>query len=61
MEELDGSSLGKRAASRTVLERQTRAGESPVGDDGSAPVMTDREYRPTRDMGWEAGGTTPQG
>ena len=60
-EEVDPSSLGWVNVSRTVLERQTAAGESPVGDDGSAPVMSDREYRPTRDIGWEAGGTTSQG
>ncbi len=54
-------SLGWGSVSRTVLERQTRAGESPVGDDAIPPVMQNREYRPTRDIGWEAGGTTSQG
>ena len=32
MEEIDVSSLGWRAVSRSVLERRTTAGESPVGD-----------------------------
>jgi hypothetical protein len=47
--------------SRTLLERATEAGESPVGDAGQGGVMWDREYCPTREIGWEAGWTTIQG
>jgi hypothetical protein len=47
--------------SRRLLERVARAGESPVGDGMALRVQTLREYRPTRDIGWEAGGTTSQG
>ena len=61
MEGATEPSLGRAAVSRSVLERRTAAGESPVGDDGGAPVMPEREYCPTRDMGWEAGRTTAQG
>ena len=46
---------------RRVLERHTAEGESPVVDDARSPVIAKREYRPTRDIGWEAGGTTSQG
>ena len=47
--------------SRTLLERVAGAGESPVGDVVASDVQTRREYRPTREIGWEAGGTTSQG
>ena len=47
--------------SRTVLERPTGAGESPVGDDGVGAVTVEREYRRTRDIRREAGSTTAQG
>ena len=40
------------------LERPARDGESPVGEaENSEP---DPEYRGTREILWEAGGTTPQ-
>ena len=61
MEKIDVFSLGWRAVSRSVLERRTRAGESPVGDVYQTGVQCLREYRPTREIGWEAGGTTSQG
>jgi hypothetical protein len=47
--------------SRTLLERGAKAGESPVGDVPQRDVDPSREYRPTREIGWEAGGTTSQG
>ena len=47
--------------SRTLLERVVGEGENPVGDVGSSDVQIMREYRPTREIGWEAGGTTSQG
>ena len=47
--------------SGTLLERVARAGESPVGDVCQTGVQCLREYRPTREIGWEAGGTTSQG
>ncbi len=47
--------------SGTLLERVARAGESPVGDVCLTDVHGSREYRPTREIGWEAGGTTSQG
>jgi hypothetical protein len=50
-----------RSDSRTPLERAAGAGESPVGDVGCWAVHRDREYCPTRDIGWEAGPTTAQG
>jgi hypothetical protein len=50
-----------RQYSRTPLERVAAAGESPVGDVLVAGVDGFREYRPTREIGWEAGGTTSQG
>ena len=54
-------SLGRTDVRRRVLERHTAEGESPVVDDDRSPVVGKREYRPTRDIGWEAGGTTSQG
>ena len=40
------------------LERSVREGDNPVGEvDNSKP---DPEYRGTREILWEAGGTTPQ-
>ena len=47
--------------SRTPLERVVAEGENPVGDVECGSVDIEREYRPTREIGWEAGGTTPQG
>ena len=41
------------------LESRSREGERPVGEgDNREPVP---EYRGTREILWEAGGTTPQG
>ena len=49
---------GRRYASGTWKECQTREGESPVREaDNSEPVP---EYRGTREILWEAGGPTPQ-
>ena len=42
------------------LGRPTAAGESPVGD-GDAVAGTIPEYHGTREILWEAGGTTLQG
>lgn len=61
MESFAQDSLGWVNVRRSVLERRTKAGESPVVDDVAPPVIGKREYRPTRDIGWEAGGTTSQG
>ena len=41
-----------------VLERTTRDGDSPVGEVENSKL--DPEYRGTREILWEAGGTTPQ-
>ncbi len=49
------------AHSRTPLERVVEEGENPVGDVWRWSVDRTREYRPTREIGWEAGGTTSQG
>ncbi len=57
----DGSLAQERSLSRTLLERATRQGESPVGDGWDVRVIWEREYCPTRDIGWEAGWTTIQG
>jgi hypothetical protein len=43
-----------------TLESVTRAGESPVENDALA-VGWDPEYHETREILWEAGGTTLQG
>ena len=43
-----------------TLEGVTREGESPVKDDCGA-VGWDPEYHETREILWEAGGTTLQG
>ena len=40
------------------LERSDGEGEIPVGEVESSEV--DPEYRGTREILWEAGGTTPQ-
>ena len=40
------------------MESATRAGDSPVGEDGRGQMTP--EYRGTREIPWEAGGTTPQ-
>ena len=50
-----------KPSSRTPLERVVEEGENPVGDVRFWSVDIGREYRPTREIGWEAGGTTPQG
>ena len=46
--------------SRTLQERGTVEGDSPVGENFQAPV-TDLEYHGTREILWEAGRTTSQG
>jgi hypothetical protein len=59
-----GSSPGRvtnRSATRTPLEGATAGGESPVGDAWGAGVRVEREYHPTRGIGWETGSTTAQG
>ena len=59
----DASPLTKcrnQSASRTLLERVARDGESPVGDGGLAWSVA-REYHGTRETLWEAGRTTFQG
>ena len=48
----------KWRASRSVLESTAGDGESPVGEAGSRAMVP--EYRGTREILWEAGGTTPQ-
>ena len=40
------------------LERRTEEGESPVGEGEDREQVP--EYRGTREILWEAGGTTPQ-
>jgi hypothetical protein len=57
----DGPLAQDSVRSRTLLERATGAGESPVGDAWRMRVMEEREYCPTRGIGWEAGWTTIQG
>ena len=41
-----------------VLERDTKEGDSPVGEGDNRYQVP--EYRGTREILWEAGGTTPQ-
>jgi hypothetical protein len=53
-----GKSSGR---SRRLLERAAAAGESPVGDAVRWGVPLVRKYHRTRDIWWEAGGTTLQG
>ena len=57
----DGPLAQDALRSRTLLERVTKKGESPVGDACVMRVMWEREYCPTRGIGWEAGWTTIQG
>ena len=57
----DGPLAEDQRHSRTLLERVTRQGESPVGDVCVVTVIWNREYCPTRGIGWEAGWTTIQG
>ena len=45
-------------ATRTPKESGTRDGNSPVAEAGVG--QTTPEYRGTREILWEAGGTTPQ-
>ena len=45
-------------ASRIDLESSTKAGDSPVGEARVRQMVP--EYRGTREILWEAGGTTPQ-
>lgn len=52
---------GRMGHSRTPLERVVGEGENPVGDVIWLAVDALREYRPTREIGWEAGSTTTQG
>ena len=40
------------------LERSAKEGDSPVGEVENSQL--DPEYRGTREILWEAGGTTPQ-
>ena len=47
-----------RIAEPKGLERPDKEGEIPVGEGDSSEV--DPEYRGTREILWEAGGTTPQ-
>ena len=47
--------------SRRSLERPIREGESPVGETCSDFLETVPEYRGTRAIPWEAGGTILQG
>ncbi len=65
LNDADGGGNGPLAQdlshSRTLLERVTRQGESPVGDVWRVRVICNREYCPTRGIGWEAGWTTIQG
>ena len=49
-----------RMGSRTLLEGAIGEGENPVGETHAARPGI-REYRGTRDIPWEAGGTTLQG
>ena len=46
---------------RTLLERATGAGESPVAGPERPGVRHEREYHRTRGIWWEAGAPTPQG
>ena len=48
----------KKNATRTPKESGTRDGNSPVAEAGDG--QTTPEYRGTREILWEAGGTTPQ-
>ena len=41
-----------------TLESVTREGDSPVGEAEDSQLVP--EYRGTREILWEAGGTTPQ-
>ena len=50
----------KLTASRTLQERGTIEGDSPVDESGQTPV-DDLEYHGTREILWEAGRTTSQG
>ena len=47
-----------RIADLNRLERRTEEGERPVGEGDDREQ--DPEYRGTREILWEAGGTTPQ-
>ena len=40
------------------LERSVREGDNPVGEGDDSEMVP--EYRGTREILWEAGGTTPQ-
>ena len=46
--------------SRRTLERATADGDSPVSEREGAPAG-ELEYHGTREILWEAGGTTSQG
>ena len=45
-------------ADLNILERMTEEGDSPVVEAGRGQTVP--EYRGTREILWEAGGTTPQ-
>ena len=47
--------------SRNVLESPTTEGDSPVDEMVVSFLDNDPEYHGTREILWEAGGTTPQG
>ena len=47
-----------RIADPNILERVTKEGDRPVGEGEGRE--SDPEYRGTREILWEAGGTTPQ-
>ena len=51
----------KFTSSRTALERPATAGDSPVGERRWTFLDLAPEYRGTREILWESGGTTPQG
>ena len=68
-EEVRGQTMGLRThgvvgrreptiGNPNILERMARDGDSPVGEADNKE--SDPEYRGTREILWEAGGTTPQ-
>ena len=50
-----------RHHSRSVLKSSTTEGDSPVGEMVADFLDGDPEYHGTREILWEAGGTTLQG
>ena len=53
-----GPSKAMMIASRTALEREAKGSDSLVGEARVRRMVP--EYRGTREILWEAGGTTPQ-